>query len=275
MTCTDNLRAKKSLGQNFLTSVGALNKIIETADIKTGDTVLEVGPGKGILTKEILSRAGKVIAVEKDDRLIPVLQEIFAKEIANEKLKIVHGDILEFNPVDFGLKKENYLIVANIPYYITGQFLRKFLEDKNHPKKMVLMVQKEVGERIVAKDGKENLLSISVKAFGTPKYIETVKKGSFNPPPKVDSAIISINLEVQPPSKKTERSEEENKKFFEILHVGFEHKRKILAGNLAQKYGNREKIEQVFKKLGFELKIRAENLKLEDWMRLAEELKNG
>lgn len=265
-----NLFPKKSLGQNFLTSLGALQKIIETADIKEGDTALEVGPGKGVLTHKLLEKAGKVIAVEKDDRLIEFLQANFEKEIADSKLTLINKDILEFDPKEAGLEKEKYSIVANIPYYITGQFLRKFLSDTNHPSKMVLLVQKEVAERIIARDGKESLLSMSVRAYGEPKFIETVKRGSFFPMPNVDSAIILIenikpfHLEIGFPS--TQSGAEE--KFFKLIHAGFAQKRKMILGNLTELFGGRNKAEKALIASNIDPKSRAENLKIDDWKRL-------
>ena len=217
--------AKKSLGQNFLRSKKILNDIVEAGKVVPGETVLEAGPGEGTLTEAILATGTKVVAVEKDRRLIPLLQTKFAREIQSGMLTITEGDILDFDPSV--LETTNYKLIANIPYYITGQFLRKFLEAEHQPKTMVILVQKEVAERIVARDGKESLLSISVKAYGTPRYVETVKAGNFSPAPNVDSAILAIeNI-----SKKffTGISEKE---FFTILKAGFAHKRKMLAGNL-------------------------------------------
>ncbi|MEK7066338.1 MAG: rRNA adenine dimethyltransferase family protein, partial [Patescibacteria group bacterium] len=200
-------KPKKSLGQNFLTSVGAVNKIVDTAveatvKLEVGPptggttsnfTVLEIGPGKGVLTKALLKKFEKVLAVEKDDNLFVELGEKFTKEIETGQLTLIHGDILELTPGKLGLISKNYATVANLPYYITGQFLRSWLETEFPPKFMVLMLQKEVAERITARDGKESLLSISVKAYGEPKYIETIKRGSFYPIPNVDSAILLIN----------------------------------------------------------------------------------
>lgn len=266
--------AKKSLGQNFLTSQSALKKIIDSAELTAKDIVLEIGPGKGALTEKILEKAGKVIAIEKDSRLISFLQEKFPQKnthlTARQEIKIIEGDALTFLPESENLKRGKYKIVANIPYYITGQFLRRYLSEVPSPKVMVLMLQKEVAERIVARNGKENLLSISVKTFGTPKLISVVKKGSFFPAPNVDSAILRIDINsdlgVRHPSQNLAL-------LFDILHIGFGHKRKILAGNLAEKFGSREKIDEILKKLNLNPKTRAEDLKVEDWKRLAEKLK--
>src|SRR3989344_7683573 len=186
--------AKKSLGQNFLRSKSALGKIVDAADIKKDDTVLEVGPGEGILTRRLLDGAGKVVAVEKDDGLISLLREKFSGDIASGKLILVHSDILDFDPKPNTLNEvpTSYKLVANIPYYITGKFLRKFLSGASQPSRMVLLLQKEVVDRIVARNGKESLLSLSVKAFGHPRVIARVSADAFRPKPKVDSAILLI-----------------------------------------------------------------------------------
>jgi 16S rRNA (adenine1518-N6/adenine1519-N6)-dimethyltransferase len=185
--------AKKSLGQHFLHAPNVVGAMIHAARIEPGMIVLEIGPGKGILTSGLLKVGAKVIAVEKDQRATEYMKENFAADIANGKLKLVQDDILSINPADLGLEKEKYIVAANIPYYITGEILRKFLTAEVYPSRMVLLVQKEVAKRIVAADGKESILSISVKAYGEPKYIDTVPKRFFRPIPKVDSAIILID----------------------------------------------------------------------------------
>jgi 16S rRNA (adenine1518-N6/adenine1519-N6)-dimethyltransferase len=266
------ISAKKSLGQNFLKSKIALAKMLEAGEINKNDTVLEVGPGKGILTEKLLTVAKKVIVVEKDDRLIPLLKEKFAAEITNEKLEIIHGDILDFSPENHDLKSNSYKLVANIPYYITGLFLRKFLETEKQPAKIVIMVQKEIADRIIARKGGENLLSLSVKVYGEPKKIMRVDKENFSPAPKVDSAVLLIdNI-----SKKFFL---ENKiseiVFFETLHAGFAHKRKMLLGNL-KKYFKKQlqtkNLETVFIESNIPLRARAEELSLLNWSILLKNL---
>lgn len=252
------MRAKKSLGQNFLTSKAIVADILSAAGLSEKDTVLEVGPGKGFLTEDLLKNAGKVIALEKDDRLISFLESKFEKEITEGRLSIVHGDVLEFDPEKYGLKSGRYSVVANIPYYITGQILRLFLEEHVQPEKMVLMVQKEVAERIVARDKKESILSVSVKAYATPKYIKKVPARYFNPEPKVDSAILLVeNI-----SKKLFESKEDEKKFFEFIKAGFSHKRKTLLNNLSSFEGATDALI----KCDIPNKIRAEKLTLEQWI---------
>ncbi|HMP67332.1 MAG TPA: 16S rRNA (adenine(1518)-N(6)/adenine(1519)-N(6))-dimethyltransferase RsmA [Candidatus Paceibacterota bacterium] len=271
--------AKKSLGQNFLKSESALKKIISTGNISAGGTILEIGPGMGALTEYLLATDANIISIEADIEMINFLKQRFAKEISTEKLKLIHGDILEFDIEKFNTEKsrnflqkniasgqsfEKYKLIANIPYYITGEIIRKFLSSNNQPTDMVLLVQKEVADRICAKDGKESLLSISVKTYCDPKIIQTVKAGSFVPAPKVDSAIIHLKNISKSFFEKNKITEKE---FFKILHAGFAHKRKMLFSNIKKsKLMSTEEIEKVIKKSGTNKKIRAENLKPEDWL---------
>src|SRR3989344_4466575 len=183
---------RKILGQNFLKSETALRKIVEAGEIKQNDIILEIGPGKGALTEKLLGTRCKVLAIEKDDSLCEFLKEKFKKEILSGQINLIHGDILEFTPRTYNLDPRPYKVIANIPYNITGAILKKFLSAENKPEAMTLMVQKEVAERIVARDGKESLLSISVKAYGKPKILFKVGRGNFFPAPNVDSAVIKI-----------------------------------------------------------------------------------
>lgn len=260
------MQAKKSLGQNFLTSVGAINTIIASSDHSSNLTILEVGPGRGVLTEALLKKFKKVVAIEKDYELIGFLRGKFAREIESEQLQLVEGDILELKPKDLNLEK--YGVVANIPYYITGQFLRIWLQ--NLPEYMVLMVQKEVAKRVVASDKKESLLSMSVKAYGEPQYIETIKRGSFYPIPNVDSAILKIKL--HPKSIFSNKNEEE--RFFEVLKAGFAHKRKLLSSNIKESgLGDpTSRPEVIFNLCHVNPKARAEDLRLEDWICLTKNI---
>jgi 16S rRNA (adenine1518-N6/adenine1519-N6)-dimethyltransferase len=308
--------AKKSLGQNFLTNTGIVASIADAALLSPNETVLEIGPGKGILTGELLKRGATVVAVEKDNALIPFLQEKFFKEISENKLVLVNDDILKFViPAKAGIQGKhttnmdsrlrgndwlvNYKIVANIPYYITGQIIRKFLTAEKQPLKMVLLVQKEVAERIVAKNKKESLLSISVKAYGTPKLIKIVKAGSFTPAPKVDSAILliddisrdffkpprrhtgpragihTVQNNVDPVSRHGMTNKNKNntlseERFFEILHAGFAHKRKQLFGNLRAVF-DEKLLREKMKEAGISENIRAEDVSLFGWKKLSEQ----
>ncbi|MDP2593114.1 MAG: 16S rRNA (adenine(1518)-N(6)/adenine(1519)-N(6))-dimethyltransferase RsmA [bacterium] len=268
----ERLFPRKSLGQHFLKDRNILKKISDNANLSENDTVLEVGPGEGTLTELLLEKAGRVIAVEKDARLIPVLKQKFAKDISIGKLKLIHADILspDTSFLRYTLHASRYKIVANLPYYITGQFLRKFLSTEKQPEMMVVLLQKEVAKRIVGRGAsyaksfsepkKESLLSISVKAYGNPIYVDTVKAGSFSPPPKVDSAILKIeNIS----KKNFEKISEE--KFFDVLKRGFSHPRKILSSNLKV---SPEELD----KLGVDSKCRAEDLSLENWKAICDKI---
>ncbi len=249
--------AKKSLGQHFLRSERALNAIVAAGELKPGDTVLEIGPGTGALTEKLLQTGARVVAVEKDDNLFESLKQKFPKE----NPELIHGDILDVKIEN--LKIENYKLIANIPYNITGAILEKFLSAERQPERMVPLVQKEVAKRIV--DGKGSILSVSVKAYGEPEYIETVKAGSFAPRPSVDSAVILIkNI-----SKKFFSGFPEEF-FFKLLRAGFKSKRKKLSSNLSTLAG-KEKTLEIFEKLGLDPNIRAENVSPELWRELAAE----
>ena len=257
------LYAKKSLGQHFLNSPHVLSQIIDAGELKSGENVLEIGPGTGVLTKALLDAGANVIAIEKDSRAIDLLNEKFNKEISDNRLKIINGDILEEN--SSFIPQKTYKIIANIPYYITGAILEKFLENENKPQKMVLLVQKEVADRILAKDGKESVLSNSVKAFGTPKIIAKVPKGAFLPPPTVDSAILAIeNVN----NKLFSENNVAISNFFKIVKAGFAHKRKFAIRNL-ESVSKIEKLKQIWAKNGLDEKVRAEDLKLSAWFAIA------
>jgi len=255
--------AKKSLGQNFLASPQAVSDIARAAEIISGETVVEIGPGTGILTEALLKAGAKLVAYEKDDRLQEMLSKKFSKEISDDKFSLIHKDILEVNEDEFNAP---YKVVANIPYYITGAILRMFLEIKEKPSLMVLMVQKEVADRIIAHDGKESLLSISVKAYGTPVMIRKVGKGSFRPAPTVDSAVIRIE-NIQTPFT----SHKEEKRFFEIVRAGFAQKRKKLSRNL-ESVATRDTIENAFKTLSLGENMRAEDVTPSLWVMLSKKM---
>ncbi len=260
------MQAKKSLGQNFLRSASVADAIVATAGVDGHDIVVEAGPGKGVLTERLLPSAREVIAVEKDDRLMVHLALKFKSAIAAGKLTLIHGDILDFDPTERDLRAGGYKIVANIPYYITGQFLRHFLGAAAPPSRMVLMVQKEVAERIVAKDGKESILSLSVKAYGTPRYIETVRRENFSPAPNVDSAVLAIEQISRSFFDTTDESA-----FFTLVKKGFSSKRKMLAGNLAAaNIAAKPALAQMFSACGIAATARAEELSLDQWKRLAD-----
>lgn len=260
----ERFEAKKSLGQNFLTSQSALLKIVEAGDIKPSETVLEIGPGKGALTEKLLETGAKVVAVEKDDRLIPILTEKFGK---NPNFSLIHGDILtlleswglapETFPHNFAA--QGFKIIANLPYYITGAFFEKSFSLEILPERIVVLLQKEVAERIVARDGKESILSQSIKAYGAPKHIASVPRGAFSPAPNVDSAVIQITQISKRLFLKHGVSENA---YFSTLKRGFAHKRKLLSSNLDV---SPEKLVSC----GVAEKARAEELATEAWFCLA------
>lgn len=256
---------KRSLGQNFLTSDIVPGWMVEASQIDFSDTVLEIGPGTGMLTKAILAKAGKVIAVEADERAIDELNVTFSEQIKDGQLTIYHGDAREITPDTLGLQDHAFKVVANIPYYLSGFLLRNFLETKIQPSTLTFLIQKELAYRIV-RDKKESLLSLSVKAFGKPAYSKTVGRGHFNPIPKVDSAILTIHN-----INRNHFIDLDTNLFFEILHLGLGKKRKQLLANLTEKYP-RDFLEATFSKIGLGLKVRGEDLKLETWLTLIKKL---
>lgn len=256
------MHAKKSLGQNFLMHAQTASRIVHVSDIPAEGTVLEIGPGTGMLTKELLKVCNRVIAVEADFSLRETLQQTFEKELEEGRLTLIFQDIRQFDTTSI---KQPYVLVANIPYYITGEIIRMFLTAPHAPVRMTLLVQKEVAVR-VARSSKESLLSLSVKIFGTPHYRFTVPSGAFIPRPKVDSAVLSIT-DIRNPFK----DRDEEALFFELLHAGFAHKRKLLRGNLESLY-TKEKIVGAFEALSLPLSVRAENLSCANWIALFEKL---
>lgn len=256
------VRAKKSLGQNFLNSKNVANDIVRAARLTPSDTILEIGPGKGFLTAELLASGAQVIAVEKDERMMPLLQETFSEAIQQKKLVLIYGDIVKLLDEKTLPVPTQYKLVANIPYYLTGYLLRAFLEAIKKPTLMVLMVQKEVATRIVARDKKESILSLSVKAYGEPHLVKKVPARYFTPAPNVDSAILSIeNI-----SDNNFVNKKEEDRFFEIIKAGFAHKRKILAGNLKELF--HERTQALLKEVQIKENARAEDVSLKQWLNL-------
>lgn len=256
--------AKKSLGQNFLMHRQTAERIAKAAELPKGALVLEIGPGTGMLTKELLNLGYRVLAVEADFALIPELEETFAKPLEEGRLTLKAADIRAFDTTSI---EEPYHIVANIPYYITGEIIRQFLTAENQPASITLLVQKEVAERI-ARSKKESLLSLSVKVYGQPVYSFTVPRGAFVPAPNVDSAVLRI----KDISRHSFADRQEEDRFFSVLHAGFAHKRKRLAKNL-EDYATREEIAGAFAAAGLGENTRSEELTLEAWLTLTKRMK--
>jgi 16S rRNA (adenine1518-N6/adenine1519-N6)-dimethyltransferase len=251
------------LGQHFLTNVGIARIVAESSGARENVRVYEIGPGKGMLTKELLALGASVTAVEKDPEMSAILRTEFAAEIKKKTLTVIEGDARDYTP-DAVFPKGEYVIAANIPYYITGELIRTALTSKNQPKSVALLIQKEVAERI-ARSKKESLLSLSVKAYGTPKYVKTVSAGSFNPPPAVDSAVLAItDITRKNFSKVSEDA------FFAALKAGFAQKRKTLGGNLKKVFGSRAL--SALDVANVPHNARAEDVPLETWIALSREL---
>lgn len=250
------LRPSKQYGQNFLLNEEVIEKMIEAGEINKKNTVVEVGPGFGVLTLPLCEKAGKVLAYEIEKKIEPYWEER-VKEYKN--LEIIWGNVL-YNK-DFNFKK--YKVIANLPYQITSQVLRFFLEQENKPESMIIMVQKEVGERICAKPGDLSVLGLSVQFYGEPEIISFVSRKDFYPAPKVDSAVIKIVINKNLPKI-------DEKKFFDFVRSGFINRRKLLIKNLKNYLGkkNKEKIEKAFEQMGFSNNIRAQELAVEDWLKL-------
>jgi len=275
------LKAKKSLGQNFLKDEAVLQRIVESAELSKEDVVIEIGTGTGLLTEKLAGKCKKVIAIELDDRLVSVLQEKFK----DTNVEIIHGDILNINLPELienqQLQDAGYKVVANIPYYITAPIIRLMLETKYPPKEMILMVQKEVAERIVAKPGEMSILAVSVQYYAQAQFLFTVFKESFDPKPKVDSAVVRIAPYCSSPSGRGcpvigtgeggDVSKEETKKFFRIVKSGFSAKRKTLVNNLSNGLQlDKSIVEEKLESLGFPRSTRAQELGVEDWKKLVE-----
>lgn len=252
---------KKSLGQHFLHSAHYLGLVADALTLKKDEVVVEIGPGDGALTKVLLERGAKVISIEKDTRLIPVLEHKFANEIVSKQLTLVEADALEFDVSKYLSKKDSYKVAGNIPYYITGALIRAYLTAVHQPSALVFLIQKEVAERI-ARSKKESILSLSVKAYGTPRYIKTVPAGAFVPPPKVDSAILLV----EDISRTNFKNKKEEDYFFELVKTGFAQKRKLLGSNLKDVLGSDAGAE--LKAAGIPNKARAEDVPLENWLEL-------
>jgi 16S rRNA (adenine1518-N6/adenine1519-N6)-dimethyltransferase len=253
-----DLRPHKGLGQNFLQDESALQKIVAVADLQPADAVLEIGPGLGSLTRHLSLASHSVVAVELDQNLFPALNSVLAP-YAN--VRLVHGDILELNPAEL-MNASDYVVVANIPYYITSAVIRHLLGSTSRPRRIVLTVQREVAERICAGPGDMSLLALSVQVHGKPSIAKTIPAEAFYPTPKVDSSVVKIDIYPEPviPSAWLNA-------FFRLAKAGFGQKRKTLRNSLGAIVG-REQSESMLAAAGIDPTRRAETLSLEEWGKL-------
>lgn len=257
-----DLTLRKGMGQNFLIDETALARIVAAAEISTDSAVLEIGPGLGSLTRYLAEQARKVIAVELDDRFLPVLAEVLEPW---DNVTVIHGDILNLQP-DTLMRESGYLVVANIPYYITSAVIRHLLEAEHKPQRIVLTIQEEVARRVCAEPGSLSLLALSVQVYGQPKLAVRIPAGAFYPPPKVNSAALRIDLYPEPripaPLLGT---------FFSLAKAGFSQKRKTLRNSLRGGMGwPAERAEKFLAQAGIDPQRRAQTLTLEEWGKLCE-----
>ena len=272
-----DIKPKKSLGQNFLINEGIYKKIVAALEIKKNDTIVEVGPGLGTLTGYLAESGAEIVTVEKDRLLAAHLKNKFKD---SKNVTITEGDVLKFNPIIYNLKPKTYKIVGNIPYYLTSRLLRTILEKWPSPGLVVLMIQKEVAQRIVAKPPEMSLLAVSVQYYARPEIISYISAGSFYPSPKVDSAIIRLASRTQGigdriidrgAKYKTLPPTLNPTPFFRVVRAGFRGKRKQLINNLTAGLGiEKEKIKEKLLSAGVDYHRRAETLSIKEWQRVTE-----
>lgn len=251
---------KKRLGQHWLKDDASLNAMCEYGDVTKKDTVLEIGPGLGYLTEKILQRGAKVMAVEKDQDLVNALNADKSKFTNHELLTVVESDVREFNLL---LLPKGYKVIANIPYYLTSNLVRHLLGAVNPPSLIVLLVQKEVAERITAGVGKKSILTISVEMFADVRLGTVVPAQLFTPPPKVDSQIVIFDIHEQP------KLSVDQKNFFRLVKAGFSNKRKKLRSSLAGGLQiSKTEAELILRLAHVDKDVRAQALNLDDWNRL-------
>lgn len=266
------IRLSKKLGQIFLVNKIIVKKIVKAANLQPRDIVLEIGPGIGTLSQELVKRVKKLVVVEKDPKMIKILKEAL-KNFKN--IEIVRGDILKYQipntkrgPSRSLQQQKSYKVVGNLPFYLTAPVIRKFLENEYPPKEMVLVVQKEVAQRVAARPPKMNLLAVSVQFYAHPEIINYISRQSFWPQPKVDGAIIKISR------VKSRKSKVSQSLFFRIVKAGFSHPRKQLINNLSKELNlGRRVITNWLLKNGVQPNLRAEALRIEDWIKLTKSFK--
>jgi 16S rRNA (adenine1518-N6/adenine1519-N6)-dimethyltransferase len=266
------LRARKSLGQHFLVNSSVLKKIIAAAELNSSDIVIEIGPGPGVLTSELIKQAGYVVSIEIDKSMVELLKQTFSSA---SNLSLITGDILEMNPYDLIQQEKahfppelkvasGYKLVANLPYYITQPIIRRFCEAGVKPKSMVIMIQKEVAKNIVALPGELSIMAISVQFYGKPRIIDYVPSANFYPPPKVDSAILKIDMYDKPAVEVTSE-----KNFFRVVKAGFCAARKQVANALSQGLDiPKSEVISLMQNADVEPRKRAEDLTLSEWGKL-------
>jgi 16S rRNA (adenine1518-N6/adenine1519-N6)-dimethyltransferase len=252
---------KKRLGQNFLSEIGVIKKLVAAAAIIPGETVLEIGPGTGNLTAELVKTGNRVVAIEKDPEMASILEEKFH---GTANFELLAGDALAF---DEGIILPPYKIAANLPFYMASPLIRKFLESKNPPASLTVIVQKEVAQRACAQPPKMNLLAAAIQFYAKPKIVDYISKGCFWPAPKVDCAILHL----VPFPKTGERYNADSvAQFFKVMKAGFSQPRKQLAGNLSKGLSiNKGKIGQLLAKNNIDPKQRPETLSVENWILLS------
>lgn len=257
-----HLRAHKGLGQNFLQEPLALEEIVFAAEIKPADTVLEIGPGLGSLTRYLAASAKEVVAVELDENLIPPLKTVLT---SYQNIRLIQGDILKLSPNDLNLPSD-YIVVANIPYYITSAVIRHLLESESKPRRLVLTIQKEVARRICAKPGDLSLLALSVQVYGQPRIAAHIPADAFYPAPKVDSAVLVVDIYPAPKIKESNLDT-----FFKLIKAGFSQKRKTLRNSLSSGLRmSTADAAEFLTRADIDPQRRAETLSIEEWERLAE-----
>ena len=258
------LRPDKRLGQNYLTDHAILKRVTATAEIQPQDCVLEIGAGPGNLTRFLAAQARRVVAVELDERVLPALRQVLAPF---DNVEVIHADILQVNPAGLFPAEEHpagYLVVANIPYYITSVVIRHLLEAPLQPRRMILTIQQEVAERICAAPGDLSLLALSIQVYGKPELVLRIPASAFYPAPQVDSAVLRIELYPQP---RIEPALVDT--FFKLIKAGFSQKRKTLRNSLAGGlHISTVDAEALLLHARVDPQRRAETLSLEEWQQL-------
>lgn len=254
------LWAKKRFGQNFLINRNIVEKIIKTGEINDKDIIIEIGPGPGVLTQELCKKAQKVICIEMDREMIPLLKEA-TQEFRNT-------EILQLDGLTYEPQEKNYKLIANLPYNVATAIIKHFLFQKNRPSLIVVMTQLEVAEKMCALRGNMNVLALTIQPFGKPKIIAQIPPGNFYPAPKVTSAIIKIE-----PLDSPLVPENYKEKYFQIIHAAFHQKRKMLAGTLAKSLKiEKSEVEKILESCGISKTARPQELTIQNWTEFVEKI---